>query len=69
MYRWGENDLRNATDLADLPRWGRLRASWLAPPPTRELRELCGHRARLVARRRNASAGPRLARCAASWSL
>jgi hypothetical protein len=33
----GENDVRDASDLADLLRMGRLPAAWIAPPATREL--------------------------------
>jgi len=47
-YRRVKNDLRDATDLADLLRMGRLPESWIAPPATRELRELVRHRAKLV---------------------
>ena len=47
-YRRVKNDLRDATDLADLLRLGRLPESWIAPPATRELRELVRHRAKLV---------------------
>jgi transposase len=39
-YRRVKNDVRDATDLADLLRMGRLPEAWIAPPPTRELREL-----------------------------
>ena len=35
-------------DLADLLRMGRLPEAWIAPPATRELRELVRHRAKLV---------------------
>ena len=45
------NDFRDAADLADLLRMGRLLQAWIAPPPTRELRELVRHRAKLVALR------------------
>lgn len=38
-YRRVKNDLRDATDLADLLRMGRLPEAWIAPPATRELRE------------------------------
>ena len=48
-YRRVKNDLRDATDLADLLRMGRLPQAWIAPPATRELRELVRHRAKLVA--------------------
>ena len=50
-YRRVKNDVRDATDLADLLRMGRLPEAWIAPPPTRELRELVRHRAKLVALR------------------
>jgi len=49
---WGhrrvKNDERDATDLADMLRMGRLPEAWLAPPKQRELRELVRYRARLV---------------------
>jgi transposase len=48
-YRRVKNDVRDASDLADLLRMGRLPQAWIAPPPTRELRELVRHRAKLVA--------------------
>jgi hypothetical protein len=41
-YRRVKNDQRDAFDLADLLRMGRLPHAWIAPPATRELRELCG---------------------------
>lgn len=47
-YRRVKNDGRDATDLADLLRMGRLPEAWIAPPATRELRELVRHRAKLV---------------------
>ena len=50
-YRRVKNDVRDAPDLADLLRMGRLPEAWIAPPPTRELRELVRHRAKLVALR------------------
>ena len=50
-YRRVKNDVRDATDLADLLRMGRLPEAWIAPPATRELRELVRHRAKLVALR------------------
>jgi hypothetical protein len=37
-YRRVENDVRDAGDLADLLRMGRLPEAWIAPPATRELR-------------------------------
>jgi transposase len=52
---WGQrrvkNDERDATDLADMLRLGRLPEAWIAPPATRELRELVRYRAKLVALR------------------
>jgi transposase len=49
---WGhrrvKNDERDATDLVDLLRMGRLAEAWVAPPPLRELRELIRYRAKLV---------------------
>ena len=48
-YRRVKNDVRDAGDLADLLRMGRLPEAWIAPPATRELRELVRHRAKLVA--------------------
>jgi transposase len=50
-YRRVKNDERDATDLADLLRMGRLPEAWIAPPATRELRALVRHRAKLVALR------------------
>ncbi len=52
---WGnrrvKNDERDATDLVDLLRLGRLAEAWIAPPAVRELRENVRYRARLVALR------------------
>jgi transposase len=49
---WGnrrvKNDERDATDLVDLLRLGRLAEAWIAPPEVRELRELVRYRAKLV---------------------
>jgi len=50
-YRRVKNDERDAADLADLLRMGRLPEAWIAPPATRQLRELVRHRAKLVALR------------------
>ncbi len=50
-YRRVKNDARDAADLADLLRMGRLPEAWIAPPPTRQLREQVRHRAKLVALR------------------
>jgi transposase len=59
---WGtrrvKNDERDAIDLIDMVRLGRLPEAWIAPPATRELRELVRYRAKLVALRSGAqSAG------------
>ncbi|MDT5140902.1 MAG: hypothetical protein QOI79_226 [Mycobacterium sp.] len=43
-YRRVKNDQRDASDLADLLRMGRLPHAWIAPPETRELRELVAGR-------------------------
>jgi transposase len=49
---WGQrrvrNDERDAFDLADMLRRGRRPEAWIAPPATRELRELVRYRAKLV---------------------
>ncbi|MGY4782766.1 IS110 family RNA-guided transposase [Rhodococcus opacus] len=50
-YRRVKNDVRDAGDLADLLRMHRLPEVWIAPPATRELRELVRYRAKLVALR------------------
>src|SRR5215472_4324606 len=47
-YRRVKNDERDAADLADLLRMGRLPEPWIASPAVRELRELVRHRAKLV---------------------
>jgi len=39
-YRRVKNDERDAADLADLLRMGRLPEAWVAPPAVRELREV-----------------------------
>jgi transposase len=50
-YRRVKNDVRDAWDLADLLRMGRLPEAWIAPPEVRQLREAVRHRAKLVALR------------------
>lgn len=50
-YRRVKIDLRDAADLADLLRMGRVPEAWIAPPQVRELRELVRYRAKLVALR------------------
>jgi transposase len=52
-YRRVKNDQRDAADLADLLRVGRLPEAWIAPPAARELREWVRHRAKLVGLRSN----------------
>jgi transposase len=56
-YRRVKNDVRHAADLADLLRLGRLPEAWIAPPATRQLRELVRYRAKLVAVRSGLKAG------------
>jgi transposase len=55
-YRRVKNDARDAADLADLLRMGRLPEAWIAPPEVRELREQVRHRAKLVAMRSSVKA-------------
>jgi transposase len=49
---WGnrrvKNDERDAADLVDLLRLGRLAEAWIAPPDIRELREMIRYRHKLV---------------------
>jgi transposase len=47
-YRRVKNDERDAADLADLLRMGRLPEAWIAPPEIRELREVTRYRHKLV---------------------
>src|SRR3954447_13579912 len=47
-YRRVKNDVRDAADLADLLRMGRVPQAGIAPPATRELRGWVRHRAKLV---------------------
>jgi transposase len=47
-YRRVKNDRRDAADLADLLRMGRLPEAWIAPAGVRELRELTRYRHKLV---------------------
>lgn len=70
-YRRVKNDVRDATDLADLLRMGRLPEAWIAPPATRELRELVRHRAKLVGLRSGCKAEVHavLAKCGVQVSL
>jgi transposase len=50
-YRRVKKDDRDAADLADLLRMGRLPEAWIAPADVRELRELTRYRAKLVGKR------------------
>jgi transposase len=50
-YRRVKNDVRDAADLADLLRMGRLPEAWIAPAEVRELRELTRYRQKLVSLR------------------
>jgi transposase len=50
-YRRVKNDEKDAADLADLLRMGRLPEAWIAPAEIRELRELTRYRLQLVQRR------------------
>jgi transposase len=50
-YRRVKNDVRDAGDLADPLRMGRLPEAYIATAHERELRELVRHRAKLVALR------------------
>ena len=70
-YRRVKNDERDAADLADLLRMGRLPEAWIAPPATRELRELVRHRAKLVGIRSNCKAQIHavLAKCGVQVSM
>ena len=49
---WGnrrvKNDERDASDLVDLLRLGRLAEAWIAPPELRELREMVRYRHKLM---------------------
>src|ERR1700745_3850915 len=47
-YRRVKNDEKDAADLADLLRMGRLPEAWIAPVEIRDLRELTRYRIKLV---------------------
>ena len=47
-YRRVKNDERDAADLADLLRMGRLPEAWITPREVRELREITRYRHKLV---------------------
>jgi len=50
-YRRVKNDERDAADLADLLRMGRLPEAWIAPAQVRALREVVRYRHKLVGQR------------------
>src|SRR5213592_2052413 len=50
-YRRVKNDEKDAADLADLLRMGRLAEAWIAPAEVRELREITRYRRKLVSLR------------------
>jgi transposase len=50
-YRRVKNDERDACDLADLARMGKLPEAWIAPPGVRALREVIRFRRKLVGQR------------------
>jgi transposase len=50
-YRRVKDDYRDAADLADLLRTGRLPEAWIAPDRVRELRELTRYRRKLAGMR------------------
>jgi len=50
-YRRVKNDERDAQDLADLARMGKLPQAWIAPEPVRALREVIRYRHKLVGQR------------------
>jgi len=50
-YRRVKNDERDAADLADLLRMGRLPEAWIAPAQVRDLRELTRYRQKLISQR------------------
>jgi transposase len=50
-YRRVKNDERDAADLADLLRMGKLPEAWIAPAPVRALREVTRFRHKLVGQR------------------
>ena len=50
-YRRVKNDERDAAELADLLRMGKLPEAWIAPPPVRALREVTRYRHKLVGQR------------------
>jgi transposase len=70
-YRRVKSDERDAADLADLLRMGRLPEAWIAPPAIRELRELVRHRAKLVALRSGLKCGVHavLAKCGVTVAM
>jgi transposase len=47
-YQRVKTDARDATNLADLLRMGRLPEAWITPPQVRDLRELTRYRQKLI---------------------
>jgi transposase len=52
-YQRVKTDARDAANLADLPRMGRLPEAWITPREVRDLRELTRYRQKLVGLRSN----------------
>ena len=52
-YQRVKTDARDAANLADLLRMGRLPEAWITPPEVRDLRELTRYRQKLVGLRSN----------------
>jgi hypothetical protein len=69
---WGKrrvkNDERDARDLADLLRLGRLAEAWIAPPAVRELRDLVRYRAKLVQRGSRPRCAVMSGACSRGWT-
>jgi transposase len=67
---WGQrrvkNDERDAIDLIDLYRLGRMTEAWIAPPRTRELRELVRYRLKLTGLRTGLKAQLHAVNCSAT---
>jgi transposase len=52
-YQRVKTGARDAANLADLPRMGRLPEAWITPREVRDLRELTRYRQKLVGLRSN----------------
>jgi transposase len=66
-YRRVKNDERDAGDLADLLRMGRLAEAWIAPADVRELRELTRYRALCRCRHKARYAEARIMPSSRGW--